>query len=98
MPSSFRQSLKSGFQSALMNFRYEDFGRKYSVSHTVAMTIGTREEMAAPATPNGWPVTQPKMRNGASTMFRMTDAVETIMPGLKLPVPRNADPIATIPN
>ena len=31
-------------------------------------------------------------------MFRTTVAVCTIMPGLKLPVPRSAEPMATIAN
>ena len=52
-------------------------------------------EIAAPATPSGAPVTQPKISNGASTMLMITVAVWTTMPGLKLPVPRSAAPIAT---
>ena len=54
--------------------------------------------MAAPATPNGMCVTQPKIRNGARIMLRITDAVQTTIPGWKLPVPRSAAPIATMPN
>ena len=54
--------------------------------------------MAAPATPSGIPVPQPKMRKGASAMLIMTVAVETIIVGLKFPVPRIAAPIATIGN
>src|SRR6187551_779583 len=61
-------------------------------------TTATSVEMAAPATPIGCPVHQPKIRIGASSMLRTTVAVCTTMPGLKLPVPRSADPIATMAN
>jgi hypothetical protein len=50
--------------------------------------------IAAPVTPNARPVPQPKINTGASTMFRMTVAVCTIIPGLKFPVPRSDAPIA----
>ena len=56
------------------------------------------DDTAAPATPNGRPVPHPKIRNGASTMLMITLAVDTIIPGLKLPVARSADPIATSAN
>ena len=43
----------------------------------------TSVDIAAPATPNAWPVPQPKINTGASSMLRMTVEVDTIMPGLK---------------
>ncbi len=53
---------------------------------------------AAPATPIGRCVSHPKMRNGAKIMFKSTVADWTIIPGLKLPVPRSAAAIATMAN
>jgi hypothetical protein len=41
---------------------------------------------------------QPKMRNGATTMLMMTVTVCTTMPGRKLPTPRSAEAMATMPN
>ena len=41
---------------------------------------------------------QPKINSGASTMLTNTEAVCTIIPGLKLPVPRSAAPMATMAN
>ncbi len=61
-------------------------------------TIATSVEIAAPATPKARPVPHPKIRNGARIMLRMTVAVDTIMPGLKLPTARSAEPIATSVN
>ena len=61
-------------------------------------TTATNVASAAPVTPSGRCVTHPKIRNGASTMLRMTVTVWTTIPGLKLPVPRSAAPMATIPN
>ncbi len=54
--------------------------------------------MAAPATPRGRPVPQPKMSTGASAMFNATETLPTIMPGLKSPMPRNAAETATSAN
>ena len=54
------------------------------------MAMATSVAIAAPATPSGRPVPQPKISTGASTMLMITVAVCTIMPGLKLPVPRSA--------
>ncbi len=54
--------------------------------------------MAAPATPSGRPDPQPNISTGASMMLMITVAVCTTMPGLKLPVPRSAAPIATSAN
>ena len=62
------------------------------------MAIATSEEIAAPATPSGRPMPHPKMRTGASTMFRITDHVCTTIPGLKFPVPRSAALMLTMPN
>src|SRR6476469_8217821 len=98
MPSIFFHKVKFGFQSVRTNLKYESAGRKYSVSQTVANATEISVEIAAPATPYGRCVTQPKIRNGARIMFRITEAVDTIMPGLKFPVPRSAAPIATIAN
>src|ERR1043166_8365934 len=84
----------SGRQSANEKWRYASFETKYVASHTMATTIETSDEIAAPATPYAWPVTQPKMRNGASTMLITTLTVDTIIVGLKLPMPRSAEPIA----
>ncbi len=67
-------------------------------SQITPTTTATSVEIAAPATPIARPVNQPKMRMGASSMLRTTVAVWTTMPGLKLPVPRSAEPIATIAN
>ncbi len=53
---------------------------------------------AAPATPIGRWVSQPKISTGARSMLMMTVAVWTTMPGLKLPLPRSAAAIATIVN
>jgi hypothetical protein len=78
--------------------RKESSGRKYSVSHTEPTATATSVEIAAPATPSGCPVPQPKIRNGASTMFSTTVDDWTTMPGLKLPVPLSAADIATMPN
>ena len=61
-------------------------------------TMAISDEMAAPATPNGWPVPQPKIRNGARIMLMITVAVDTTMPGLKFPTARSAEPIATSAN
>ena len=71
---------------------------KYFDSHTMPIAIATSDDTAAPATPIGRPVPHPKMRNGASTMLMMTVAVDTTIPGLKLPVARSAEPIATRAN
>jgi len=60
--------------------------------------MATRDDIAAPATPSGRPVPQPKMRNGARIILRMTVAVPTTMPVLKLPIARRAALIATRPN
>jgi hypothetical protein len=81
-----------------MNLRNDFCGKKKNSSHTVPATTEMNVASAAPETPIGWCVTQPKIRNGASTMLRMTVAVWTSIPGLKLPVPRRAAPIATIAN
>jgi hypothetical protein len=62
------------------------------------MMIAISDAMAAPATPNAWPVPQPKIRNGARTMLMITVAVDTTIPGLKFPTARSADPIAIRPN
>jgi hypothetical protein len=62
------------------------------------MTMAINEASAAPATPSGRPVPQPKMSTGARIMLMMTVAVWTTMPGLKLPLPRSAAAIATIAN
>ena len=62
------------------------------------MTTATSDEIAAPATPYAWPVTQPKMRKGARIMLMITDTVDTSIPGLKLPTARSAAPIATSAN
>src|SRR5262245_53204397 len=90
MPRSPFQTPQFGTQSAATNFRYEPAGKKYVIIQIVPTTIATTVENAAPATPNACPVTQPKIRNGARIMFRITVAVCTTMPGLKLPVPRSA--------
>ena len=58
----------------------------------------TSVEMAAPATPKAMPVHPAEDQERRENMLRITDAVETIIPGLKLPVPRSAAPIATIAN
>src|SRR5687767_12198712 len=60
---------------------------------TTPTTIEKSDETAAPATPNGRPVTQPKIRKGASTMLMTTVTVDTSIVGLKLPTPRSAAPI-----
>jgi hypothetical protein len=62
------------------------------------IAMATSDAIAAPATPSGRPVPQPKIRNGASTRLTMTVVVWTIMPGLKLPVPRSAAPMLTMAN
>ena len=77
MLSIFFHSVNFGFHSARTNFKYDSLGRKYSVSHTVAIATATSVEIAAPATPYGRWVTHPKIRNGARTMFRITEAVDT---------------------
>jgi hypothetical protein len=56
------------------------------------------EAKAAPETPIATTGPQPKMKIGASTMLRITEADCATMPGLKLPVPRNAEAIATSAN
>src|SRR6266566_967270 len=98
MPSICFQTAGRGLQALGSNRRKEPTLRKYAVSHTSPTTIATSEAMAAPATPSGWPVPQPKMRNGARIMLRMTVTVPTTMPVLKLPMARRAALIATRPN
>ena len=71
---------------------------KIAVSQTTPMAIATSDAMAAPVTPNACPVPQPKMRIGASTMFTTTVPLWTMVPGLKLPMPRRAAASATIAN
>ena len=71
---------------------------KYVASHATPTTTATNVARAAPATPSGRPVPHPKIRNGASTMLMITVAVPTIVPALKLPMPRSADPIDTAAN
>ena len=68
------------------------------MSHTTPIRIAINDDIAAPATPNACPVPHPKIRNGASTMLMITVAVETTIPGLKFPIARSAEPIATSPN
>jgi len=60
--------------------------------------MATSDDIAAPATPSDRPVPHPKMRNGASTILRITVAVPTTMPVLKLPMARRAALMATRPN
>src|SRR2546426_255020 len=98
LPSICFQIAGRGRQALGSNCRKEPTFRKYAVSHTSPTTIATSEAMAAPATPSGWPVPQPKMRNGARIMLRMTVTVPTTMPVLKLPMARRAALIATRPN
>ena len=71
--------------------------RRRSAPARPAMTE-TNDAIAVPATPSGWPVTQPNISIGASTMFSTTVADCMIIPGLKSPMPRSADPVATIAN
>ncbi len=68
------------------------------VIHTTPTTIAISVATAAPTTPIAGAPSQPKMNTGASTMFRITVAVCTTMPGLKLPVPRSAAPMPMSPN
>ena len=89
---------KRGGQSAQRKCRNSLPDVKYRDSQSTPTTTATRVEIAAPATPIGYPVNQPKIRIGASTMFTTTVVVCTIIPGLKLPVPRSAEPMATIAN
>ena len=95
MASIFLQRSNRGAQSAMMNFRYESFAKKYAANQRTPITIATSDDIAAPATPYAWPVPQPKMRKGASTMLMITVAVETTIPGLKFPEPRSAALIPT---
>ena len=45
----------------------------------------------APATPRGWPVSQPAIRMGASSAFSSTVAICTIIVGFTTPVPRRPE-------
>ena len=56
------------------------------------------DDSAAPATPILNPVPQPKIKNGARIMFTITLAVPMIIPVLKLPTARSAEPMATMVN
>ena len=62
------------------------------------MMMAINDARPAPATPIALPVIQPNINEGASTMFMITVAVCTTIPGLKLPVPRSAAPMTTIGN
>src|SRR5690349_2013899 len=93
-----RHSGNFGDHNATLKCRYESFLRKYVVNHNTATMIDTSVEMAAPATPSGCPVPHPKIRNGARIMLMMMLAVDTIIPGLKLPAARSAAPNATSRN
>ena len=70
----------------------------YTISPTTPTTTATNDAIAVPATPSGCPVPQPNISAGASTMFSTTVADCTIIPGLKSPIPRSADAVATIAN
>ena len=61
-------------------------------------TTATSDDAAAPPTPSGMPVPQPKMSTGASAMLSTTVLDCTTMPGLKSPMPRSAAASATIAN
>src|SRR5204863_1818978 len=98
MASICFQRSNLGAHSAMMNFRYESFAKKYIASHTMPITIATNDDIAAPATPYARPVPQPKMRKGARIMLMITVAVDTTIPGLKFPEPRSAAPMATSAN
>ena len=92
------QRSRRGFQSATLNRRNEWPCTKYVRSHREPTTTEISVAIAAPATPKGRCVSQPKIRNGARIMLRTTVKVWTTIPGLKFPVPRNDAPIATMPN
>ena len=64
----------------------------------VPTIIAMNEASPAPATPIGGVPVHPNMSTGARTMFMITVAVCTTMPGLKFPVPRSAAAITTIGN
>lgn len=98
MPSIRFQTASSGREAAGSKRRKEPTFQKNAVSHTRPTTMAMREARAAPATPRGRPVPQPKMRKGASSMLRMTVAVLTTMPVRKLPIARSAADLATRPN
>lgn len=89
-----RQLVNCGFQSWKAKWRYASFETKYLDNHTIPTTIEKNDAIAAPATPNAWPVPHPKIRNGATSMLSETLTVDTSMPGLKLPTARSAAPIA----
>ncbi len=84
--------------SWMCSFKYELTSKKKIASQMVPTKMAMSDASPAPATPIGRPVSQPNMRAGASTMLMSTVAVCTIMPGLKLPVPRSAAPMTTIGN
>src|SRR5882672_7433634 len=52
----------------------------------------------APAAPKAWWVPHPAMNIGANTVFNTTVSTCTTMVGLTIPVPRRAEPTATIAN
>ena len=68
------------------------------VIQTTPTTIAMSVAIAAPTTPMAGAPSHPKMNTGARTMLRITVAVCTTMPGLKLPVPRKAAPMPMNPN
>lgn len=53
---------------------------------------------AAPATPSGRPVTQPKMRVGARIMLKTTVTIWITVGIFTSPMPRRAAPMATSTN
>ena len=56
------------------------------------------EASAAPATPSGRPLSQPKISVGASTMLSSTVATWIAVGIFRSPIPRSAAPIATSGN
>ena len=56
------------------------------------------EASAAPATPNGWRVSQPNINVGASMMLRTTVATWMAVGTFTSPIPRRAAPMATSGN
>src|SRR5262245_26391629 len=93
MESIFFHWPRCGLQWLNEKWRNASFDVKYVAIQTMPITIEISVDSAAPATPYACPVTQPKIRNGASNMLMITVADATTMPGLKFPVPRSAAPI-----
>ena len=60
--------------------------------------IAISEASAAPATPSGRPLTQPKISVGASAMFSRTVATWIAVGIFMSPIPRSAAPRATSGN